>query len=371
MTTSAVADTELDELCVNTIRTLSMDGVQKANSGHPGTPMALAPITYVLYTRVMRHNPADPSGSTATASCSRRATRRCCSTRCSTSPGYGLELDDLKNFRQLGSPTAGPPRARRRRRHRGHHRPAGPGHLACRVGLALAERMLAARFNRRTTSRRPLHVHDRQRRRHAGGRLRRGVLAGRPPRARPADRLLRRQPHLDRGRHRASFTEDVGKRYEAYGWHVLNLGEDLDARRASSSAIEEAKAVEDRPSLIIVRTHIAPGSPNKQDTHKAHGAPLGEEEVRLTKKAYGWPSRGALLRARRVPGALPRGDRARQAGRRPSGRSGSSASRRGAGALRRLRAMIRRAGCRTAGTPTCRASRPTEGCSPRARRLTR
>jgi transketolase len=289
MTTSAVADTELDELCVNTIRTLSMDGVEKAKSGHPGTPMALAPITYVLYTRVMKHNPADAEwfDRDRFVLSAGHASMLLYSMLYLT--GYGLELDDLKNFRQLGSPTAGHPERGDAAGIEATTGPLGQGISMC-VGLALAERMLAARFN---TAEHELIDHYTYTIA-SDGDLQEGVSA-------EASSLA---GHLGLGRLIAfwddnhisiegdtelSFTEDVGKRYEAYGWHVQNLGEDLALDRIES-AIEEAKSVEDRPSLIIVRTHIAPGSPNKQDTHKAHGEPLGEEEVLLTKKAYNWPS---------------------------------------------------------------------------------
>jgi transketolase len=287
---STTTDTRtLDELCINTIRTLSMDAVQKANSGHPGTPMALAPITYLLYTRVMRHNPADSHWadrdrfvlSCGHASMLLYSMLYLC--------GYGLELDDLKNFRQIGSPTAGHPEYGHAAGIETTTGPLGAG-ISNSVGLALAERMLAARFNR------PGHeVVD-----HftytiaSDGDMQEGVQA----------ESASLGGHLGLGRLIAfyddnhisiegdtalSFSEDVGGRYEAYGWHVQNLGEDLEQDRLER-AVDEAKGVEDRPSLIIVRTHIAPGSPNKQDTHEAHGAPLGEEEILLTKEAYGWPS---------------------------------------------------------------------------------
>ena len=195
--------TTLDELCVNTIRTLSMDAVQKANSGHPGTPMALAPLAYVLYTRVMDHSPSQPDWPDRdrfVLSCG-HASMLLYSTLYLT--GYGLTLDDLKNFRQLGSPTAGHPEYGHAAGHRDHDRPARPGHLDRRrhgARRAHAGRALQPRGPR---DRRPLHVRDRLRRRPAGGRRLRGLLARRPPRPRQADLVLGRQPHLDRGRHRA------------------------------------------------------------------------------------------------------------------------------------------------------------------------
>ncbi|MEA2348132.1 MAG: transketolase [Thermoleophilaceae bacterium] len=287
---STTTDTRaLDELCVNTIRTLSMDGVQKANSGHPGTPMALAPIAYVLYTRIMRHNPGNadwPDRDRFILSCG-HASMLLYSTLYLT--GYGLTLDDLKNFRQIGSPTAGHPEYGHAKGIETTTGPLGAG-ISNAVGMALAERLLATRFNR------PGHeIVDHYTYTIASdGDMQEGIQA-------EAGSL---GGHLGLGRLIAfyddnhisiegdtalSFSEDVGARYEAYGWHVQNLGEDLELDRVEE-AVEKAKSVEDRPSLIIIRTHIAPGSPNKQDTEGAHGAPLGEDEILLTKEAYGWPS---------------------------------------------------------------------------------
>ncbi len=284
----STTETRLDELCVNTIRTLSMDAVQKANSGHPGTPMALAPIGYSLYTRIMRHNPADAAWfdrDRFVLSCG-HASMLLYSVLYLT--GYGLELDDLQNFRQLGSPCAGHPEYGHAPGIEATTGPLGAGISNC-VGLALAERMLAARFNR------PGHeiVNHRTFTICSDGDLQEGISA----------EACSLAGHLGLGRLVAyyddnhisiegdtslSFSEDVGARYEAYGWHVENLGEDLSLERIDA-ATERALGVTDRPSLIICRTHIAPGSPNKEDTEAAHGSPLGEEEVRLTKEVYGWP----------------------------------------------------------------------------------
>jgi len=287
---STVTDTRtLDQLCVNTIRTLSMDAVQKANSGHPGTPMALAPVAHVLYTRVMRHSPANPEWidrdrfvlSCGHASMLLYSMLYLC--------GYGLELEDLERFRQLGSPTAGHPEYGHAAGIEATTGPLGQGISMC-VGLALAERMLAARFNRDGHEIVDHHTFTIA----SDGDLQEGIsseassLAGHL-------RLGRLVAFYDdnhisiEGDTALSFSEDVPGRYESYGWHVINLGEDIELDRleaATREAMEEA----DRPSLIVVRTHIAPGSPNKQDTHEAHGAPLGEEEVRLTKEAYDWPA---------------------------------------------------------------------------------
>jgi transketolase len=294
MTSAATDKQALDKLCIDTIRTLSMDAVQKANSGHPGTPMALAPIAYLLYTRVMRHNPQnagwwDRDRFVLSAG---HASMLLYSSLYLT--GYGLTLDDLKNFRQLGSPTAGHPEYGHAAGIETTTGPLGQG-IANSVGLALAERMLAARFNK------PGHdIVDHYTYTIASdGDMEEGVQS-------EAASLC---GHLGLGRLTAfyddnhisiegdtelAFSEDVGKRYEAYGWHVQNLGEDLELERIEE-AIANAHDVTDQPSLIIVRTHIAPGSPNKQDTGAAHGSPLGEEEIKLTKEAYGWPSEEAFF----------------------------------------------------------------------------
>ncbi len=278
----------LDELCVNSIRTLSMDAVQKANSGHPGTPMALAPLAYVLYARVMKHSPTEPAWPNRdrfVLSAGHASMLLYASLHLS---GYDMPLEELKNFRQLDSKTPGHPEYNHAPGIESTTGPLGQG-ISTAVGMALAERMLAARFNRdgheivdyRTYS----IVSD--------GDLQEGIaseassLAGHLG----LGRLIAfyDDNHISIDGTELSFSEDVGKRYEAYGWHVIQMGEDL-ALDSLERALAEAGDVEDRPSLIIVRTHIAPGSPNKQDTESAHGSPLGEDEVRLTKEAYEWPS---------------------------------------------------------------------------------
>jgi transketolase len=279
----------LDELCVNTIRALSMDAVQQANSGHPGTPMALAPITYLLYTRVMRHSPENPGWlgrDRFVLSCG-HASMLLYSTLYLA--GYDITLDQIKRFRQLDSPAAGHPEY-------GHvpgvettTGPLGQG-ISNAVGMALGERMLAARFNRGDhgpidnftyfiASDGDLQEGVASESSSLGGHLGLGRLIG-----------FYDDNHISiEGDTALSFSEDVGARYEAYGWHVQNLGEDIELDRLEE-AVRAAQEEADRPSLIVVRTHIAPGSPNKQDTHGAHGSPLGEEEIRLTKEVYGYPS---------------------------------------------------------------------------------
>ena len=289
MTVVGTDQRALDELCVNTIRTLSMDAVQQANSGHPGTPMALAPITYLLYTRVMRHSPEQPDWpgrDRFVLSCGHASMLLYSTLHLA---GYDVSLDQIKRFRQIDSPCAGHPEY-------GHvpgvettTGPLGQG-ISTAVGMALGERMLAARFDRGEhspidnftyfiASDGDLEEGVASEASSIAGHLGLGKLIG-----------FYDDNHISiEGDTALAFSEDVGARYEAYGWHVQNLHEDLELDTLQA-AIDAAQAESDRPSLIIVRTHIAPGSPNKQDTHGAHGAPLGEEEVRLTKQAYGYPS---------------------------------------------------------------------------------
>jgi transketolase len=278
----------LDTLCVNTIRTLAMDGVQQANSGHPGTPMALAPLAYLLYTRTMRHAPEEPTWPDRdrfVLSCG-HASMLLYSSLYLT--GYGMTLDDLKHFRQLGSPAAGHPEYGHAAGIETTTGPLGQG-IATSVGLALAERMLAARFNR------PGHeiVDHRTYAIVSDGDLEEGIASEASSLAGHL-RLGRLIAFYDdnhisiEGDTKLAFTENVPHRFEAYGWHVQNLGEDIALDRIEA-AIEAAQQ-DERPSLIVLRTHIAPGAPHKQDTASAHGSPLGEEEIRLTKEAYGWPS---------------------------------------------------------------------------------
>jgi transketolase len=288
MTTTSPA-TALDKLCIDAIRVLSMDAVQKANSGHPGTPMALAPVAYLLYTRVMKHSPSDPEWPDRdrfVLSCG-HASMLLYSMLYLT--GYGLELEDVKQFRQLGSLTPGHPEY-------GHTAgvevttgPLGQG-ISNAVGLALAERMLAARFNRDGHDVVDHHTYFIC----SDGDLEEGVsgeassFAGHLGLGRLIGFYDDNHISIE-GDTKIAFTEDRGGRYEAYGWHVQNLGEELGLDRLEE-AIRVAQEVEDKPSLIIVRTHIGPGAPHKQDTAAAHGSPLGEDEVRLTKEAYGYPS---------------------------------------------------------------------------------
>ena len=220
-----------------------MDAVQKANSGHPGTPMALAPITYVLYTRVMKHNPENPDwfDRDRFVLSAGHASMLLYSMLYLT--GYGLELDDLKNFRQLGSPTAGHPEYGHAAGIETTTGPLGQG-ISNAVGLALGRAHVGgAPEPRRQGRRRPPHVHDRLRRRPPGGRRVRGVLARRPSRARPPDRVLRRQPHLDRGRHRAVVLR--GRRQALRG---VRLARPEPRARTSTSAGSRPRSTRRRAS---------------------------------------------------------------------------------------------------------------------------
>jgi len=313
--TPTATDIDLDELSINTIRALAMDAVQKANSGHPGTPMALAPLAYTLYTRVMRHNPADaswPNRDRFVLSCGHASMLLysilyLC--------GYGLRLEDLESFRQVGSPCAGHPEYGAAAGIEATTGPLGQGISTC-VGLALAERALAARFNRDGHEIIDHHTFTIA----SDGDMEEGVqseaasLAGHLGLGRLV--AFYDDNHISiEGDTELAFSEDVGGRYEAYGWHVQHLGEDITVARLEEAA-RAAMAVEARPSLIICRTHIAYGAPNKQDSASAHGSPLGEEEVRLTKERYGWPIEPpfyvpaeALEHCRAT---IPRGERAQR-----------------------------------------------------------
>jgi transketolase len=276
------------ELSINTIRTLSMDAVEKAKSGHPGTPMALAPLAFTLYTRVMKHSPDHPDWfnrdrfilSAGHASMLLYSTLYL--------SGYGISLEDIKNFRQLGSPTAGHPEYRDAPGIEATTGPLGQG-IAMSVGVALAERMLAARFNTGDHELIDHHTYVIA----SDGDIQEGVggeassLAGHLGLGRLIVFFDNNHIQLSGPTDRA-FSEDVGKRFEAYGWHVQDVGEDLSVETLER-ATEEAKAADDRPSLVIVRSHIGYGAPNKQDTYQAHGSPLGEDEVKATKEVYGWP----------------------------------------------------------------------------------
>ena len=306
-----IATDRLDHLAIDTIRTLAIDAVQKANSGHPGAPMGMAPMAYVLWTRFLRHAPTRPDWpdrdrfvlSAGHASMLLYALLHL--------TGYDLPLDELERFRQWGSRTPGHPEYGLTPGVEATTGPLGQG-VANAVGMAIAERRLGAEFNRPGPhGRRPPDVRHLLRRRPPGGHRLGGRLAGRPPPARQADDALRRQPHPARRADRDGLQR--GRPGPLRGVRLARHAGRATATtsRRSRAAIDEALA-DERPSLIAVRTHIGYGSPNKQDSQKAHGSPLGPDEVRLTKEAYGWdpdrtfyvPDEAAAMFSR----AIPRGE---------------------------------------------------------------
>jgi len=279
--------TQLDQLCINTLRTLAMDGVQKAKSGHPGMPMGAADMAYVLWTRCLKHNPTNPAWPNRDRFVLSAGHGSMLLYGLLHLTGYDLPLEELKNFRQWGSRTPGHPEYGCAPGVETTTGPLGQG-FANGVGMAIAERFLAATFNRPGF---PIFDHftyaivsD--------GDLMEGVsheaasLAGHLGLGKLIylydDNGISIEGSTD-----ITFTEDVPARFRAYGWHVQEIdGYDLDGIEA---AIRAAQAETEHPSLIVCHTHIAYGSPHLQDDAKSHGAPLGEEEVRLTKEALGWP----------------------------------------------------------------------------------
>lgn len=276
----------IDELCINTVRVLSMEAVQRANSGHPGAPMALAPITYTLWTKHLRHNPANPdwlARDRFVLSCGHASMLLYSALYLS---GYDLSLDDIKDFRQWGSRTPGHPEYGITPGVETTTGPLGEG-LANAVGLALAQARIAAEFGR------PGHdVFDNWTYFLASdGDVMEGVsheaasLAGHLELGKLIGFYDENQITID-GETGLTLSDDTAQRFEAYGWDVQRVADGNDIT-AIDQAVAAAKT-SGRPSLIIVRTHIAFGSPNKQGTSDSHGAPLGEEEIRLTKKNLGW-----------------------------------------------------------------------------------
>ncbi len=305
-----------EELSIHTIRTLAMDAVEEADSGHPGTPMALAPVTYLLYRRFLRHDPSEPEWfdrdrfvlSAGHASMLLYAVLHL--------TGYDLGLDEIRDFRQWGSRTPGHPENFLTPGVETTTGPLGQG-VANTVGMAIAEAHLAARFNR------PGHriVDHRTWAICSDGDLMEGAsheaasLAGHLG----LDKLTwiydDNRITID-GSTDLAYSEDVPARFEAYGWHVVDVGDRAEDLEALSGALEAAREATDRPSLVVVRSHIGYGAPEKQDTAAAHGAPLGEEEVRAAKRSYGWPEDERFLvpdRAREhMREALDRGRRLRE-----------------------------------------------------------
>jgi transketolase len=282
-----LANSEIEQLSVDTIRTLSMDMVQQANAGHPGTAMALAPLAYLLYTEVMRHNPAHPHWPNRDRFILSAGHAGVLQYSALHLTGYNLSLEELKRFRQWQSKTPGHPEY--------HHTegvevttgPLGQG-FANGVGMGFAERFLAATFNRPKQEIVDHHVYAIC----SDGDLMEGLsyeaasIAGTNGLGKLVYFYDDNRITID-GTTSLSFTEDRAKRFEALGWHVQSV-EDVNELDALREAIAAAQAETSRPSMVIVRTHIAYGAPKAVDTAKAHGSPLGPDEVAATKRALGW-----------------------------------------------------------------------------------
>lgn len=303
---------ELDQRCVNTIRTLAMDAVQKANSGHPGMPLGMADAAYVLWSRFLKHNPADPAWPDRDRFVLSAGHGSMLLYSLLHLTGYDLPLAELQQFRQWGSLTPGHPEHGETPGVETTAGPLGQG-FAAGVGMALAERMLAATFNRPGLEIVNHYTYAIV----SDGDLMEGIsheaasLAGHLGLGRLI--YLYDDNHITiEGDTALAFSEDVRKRFVAYGWHVQAV--DGHDRTAVARAIGRAQAETERPSLIMCRTHIGYGSPHKQDTAQAHGEPLGADEVRLTKEALGWPPDAWFLIPAQVLAhfrtALDRGGRA-------------------------------------------------------------
>ena len=282
------ASAQLDQLCINTIRFLAVDAVQKANSGHPGMPMGAAPMAYVLWTRFLKHNPADPAWPNRDRFVLSAGHGSMLLYSLLHLTGYDMPLDQLKQFRQWGSKTPGHPEHWLVPGIETTTGPLGQG-FGNGVGMGIAQKYLAAHFNR------PGHeIVDYKIYAIAGdGCLMEGIsseaasLAGHLQ----LDNLVYfyDDNHISiEGDTKLAFTEDRGERFEAYGWFVQKVADGNDLG-AIDAAIRAAQAERGRPSIIMVRTHIGYGSPNKHDTAEAHGTALGVEEVKLTKINLGWP----------------------------------------------------------------------------------
>ena len=278
--------TSLDELCVNTIRTLSIDAVQAAESGHPGMPMGMADAAYVLWTKFLKHDPANPDWYNRDRFVLSAGHGSMLLYALLHLTGYDLSLEEIKNFRQLDSLTPGHPEYGLTPGVETTTGPLGQG-FATGVGMAMAEKYMATKFNEGEISLTDHYTYGIV----SDGDLMEGIsqeaasLAGHLELGKIIYLYDDNEISID-GSTDLAFTEDVEKRFNAAGWHTIKVdGHDRDA---VENAIVEAQEVKDKPSLILTDTHIGFGSPNKQDSAASHGAPLGEEEVRKTKKNLGW-----------------------------------------------------------------------------------
>src|SRR5690349_23739 len=292
---------EIQSLSINTIRTLCMDAVQQANSGHPGTPMAMAPVVYVLWQEFLRFDPQDPiwpnrdrfilsagHASTLLYSLLHLAGVKAVNRKYETLGELAVPLDDLKNFRQLESKCPGHPEYRWTSGVETTTGPLGQG-VATSVGIALASKWLTERYNRPNF---PMFDYDVYAL--AGDGCMMEGISGEA--ASLAGHLglsnlcwIYDNNHITiEGNTSLAFSEDVATRFLGYGWNVTRVGDanDLDMLERAFNTFHRTT---DRSTLIIVDSHIGYGAPNKQDTSGAHGEPLGEEEIRLAKRHYGWP----------------------------------------------------------------------------------
>ena len=280
---------DVDLLCVNTIRCLAVDAVEAAKSGHPGAPMGLAPVGYTLWQRFLKHNPADPAwpGRDRFVLSAGHASMLLYSLLYLT--GYDLALEDLREFRQLGSKTPGHPEHGVTPGVEVTTGPLGQG-LSMAVGMALGREILGARFNRPGFDLTDYFIYVVA----SDGDMMEGVaseacsLAGHLGLGRLICIYDDNQVTIE-GCTSLTFSEDVRARFSSYGWQVAPFVADANDMEAVAASIEEARADESRPSLVVVRSKLACGSPNLEGSEQAHGAPLGPEEALLTKKNLGWP----------------------------------------------------------------------------------
>ncbi|MCL4204394.1 MAG: transketolase [Pirellulaceae bacterium] len=296
-----ISGIRIDSLAINTIRTLSMDAVQKANSGHPGTPMALAPVTYAVWQHALRYDPSHPMWpardrfvlSCGHASMLLYSILHLAGVQAVDNSGHELDrpsisLDDIKNFRQLHSPCAGHPEHGEAAGIEMTTGPLGQG-VATSVGMAMAAKWFAARYDRPGFELFDYDVYVLC----SDGDLMEGVgceaasVAGHLKLSNLCWIYDDNRITIE-GRTDLAFSEDVAKRFEGLGWNTIRV-DDANDLGALQAALQSFRQCTDRPTLIVVRSIIGYGAPNKADSHDAHGAPLGEEEIRLTKRAYGWP----------------------------------------------------------------------------------
>ncbi|HTN75540.1 MAG TPA: transketolase [Pirellulaceae bacterium] len=291
----------IEQLAINTIRTLSMDGVQKANSGHPGTPMALAPVAYTLWNQTLRFDPAQPQWpardrfvlSCGHASMLLYSLLHLAGVK-KPDGSLGITLDNLQHFRQLGSPCAGHPEYGDAPGIETTTGPLGQG-LGNSVGMAIAAKWFAARYNKPGYELFGYNVYALC----GDGDMMEGVAC---EAASLAGHLklnnlvwIYDDNHITiEGETELAFSENVGLRFEGLGWNVLKVA-DANDTAAISQALATAQGAQEKPTLIIVRSIIGYGAPHKQNTHGAHGAPLGEDEIKLAKKFFGWPEDAKFL----------------------------------------------------------------------------